>query len=80
MGRHSESVTEEPQEKPQQSRKWLPERHMPHFGMAGVTLLYVGYSLALGGAGVPQTISLAFTATLGAWFNYLIQQRANKGD
>lgn len=67
----------EPQ-KPLAARMFA-DKFLPHWAMLAVTLLYIGSVVTMGSAGVPQTISLAFTATLGAWFTYLIRQRANNG-
>jgi hypothetical protein len=54
------------------------DKFLPHWGMGAVTALYIGFNAVLGVAAVPPTISLAWTATLGTWFGYLIRIKANK--
>lgn len=66
--------TEAPAPKPLK-RSLFRESLMPHWAMLFVTTLYVGFNISVGIAAVPQTISLAFTTTLGAWFTYLVRQR-----
>ena len=60
------------------SAKLFEDKNLPHWGMFAIAIMYTGFNIAVGVAGVPQTISLAFSGTLGLWFNYLIRQRANK--
>jgi hypothetical protein len=65
-------------------RRMFQEKYAPHIGFAVVTLLYIAFYIASGittgdytGAAVPQTISLAWTGNMAAWFGYLIRQRAS---
>lgn len=62
-------------------RNPFAERFLPHWGMLAIALFYVGFYASVGGAAVPQTVSLGFTGTLATWFGYLIQQsRKEKAD
>jgi hypothetical protein len=60
--------------------RMFDDKFLPHWGMLAVALMYLGFNLAVGVAGVPPTISLGFSATLGLWFNYLIRQRTGEKD
>ena len=64
--------------KPSLTSKLFQDKNLPHWGMFAVASMFGVYTVFLGPAGVPQTISLGFSATLGLWYNYLIRQRANK--
>lgn len=64
-------------------RRMFQEKYAPHLGFGVVTLLYIMFYIVSGvttgdftGAAVPQTISLAWTGNMAAWFGYLIRQRA----
>jgi hypothetical protein len=63
--------------------RMFAERFLPHWGFAALTVLYVGFYASVGGAAVPQPISLGWTGAAATWFGFLIQQstkRANDKD
>jgi hypothetical protein len=60
--------------------RMFDDKFLPHWGMFAIALMYTGFNLAVGVAGVPPTISVGFSATLGLWFNYLLRQRNGEKD
>lgn len=76
MARHAaDDEVVEPPKKSLGSRIFA-DRFLPHWGFGFITGVYVGFNIAVGVAGVPPTISLGWTTTLGLWFHYLIKQRS----
>lgn len=61
--------------------RMFTERWLPHWAMISVTGFYVANIVWFGVAGVPQTISVAWTGTLATWFGYCIRERSvTKGE
>ena len=86
MSRHAapDPVDEAPEAAPATARSRasnaFAERFLPHWGMLAIALFYVAFYATVGGAAVPQPISLGFTGTLATWFGYLIQQSRKDKD
>ena len=60
--------------------RMFAEKYLPHWGALAITLLYIAFYAIVGGAAVPQPISLGWTGTVATWFGYLIQQSRKAKD